>query len=91
MNNSSSNSYSLSSIIGTFEDENGNTDEIVVPQEELINDLDPPVIPALGVSNANVTFDLSNSTLITPLRGTVIVVGISGSQVAHFVGNFECE
>lgn len=91
MANSSNNSYTIASLIGTFEDANGDTDEITVTENDLAEAVEPSIIPPYGTSEAVVNFNLADSGLTPPLHGTIIVVGVAGSQVTHFVGNFECE
>lgn len=89
--NTSNQGYTLALLTAAFEDENGQTYNVELNQEEVIENFDSVVIPPTGNTHADVTFDLQSANLTPPIRGTVIVVGLAQNQVVHFVGDFTCQ
>ncbi len=89
--NNASIGYSLAFMTGTFQDENGEEFQVEFNQSEVADRFEPITIAAGASSEGNVTFDLQNSNLTPPISATVIVIGISGQQVTHFVGDFTCQ
>lgn len=85
-------SYTLGLLSASFTDES--TDEpyvIQMNEEELVDVFDSALVSAGGFLEGTATFDLQNANLTTPIQGSIVMVGISGPQVAHFIGNFTCE
>lgn len=91
LRNSATVSYSLGLMTAHFVDSDGNEFQVAFSQSQVAHIFSPPTIGAGGFSQGDVTFDLQNTHLTPPLTATVIVVGITGQQVAHFIGNFSCE
>jgi hypothetical protein len=89
--NNASVGYTLALLTATFEDVDGETYTIELDQNEVIENFDDVVLPPAGNTHASVNFDLSTANLTPPISATVIVVGVTGGQVTHFVGNFDCE
>lgn len=83
--------YSLAFMTANFHDESGDEYQLQFDQNEVIDRFEPPTIAAGASSEGNVTFDLQNSGLTPPILATVIVIGITGQQVTHFVGDFTCQ
>lgn len=89
--NNASVAYSLAFLTATFEDDIGETYDIQLDQNEVTEAFDPMIVSAGGITHGEVDFSLQNANLTPPFRATVILVGITGGQVTHFVGNFTCE
>jgi hypothetical protein len=83
--------YTLSFLQASFLDAQNRTYSTEIVQSDLVEVLNPIVISAGGVSEGEVTFDLSDGNLTPPIDGTVVVVGIGNPEVTHFVGNFTCQ
>jgi hypothetical protein len=78
-------------MTATFQDESGEEFVLEFDQNQVTGIFEPITIPAGGLSEGDVTFDLQGSNLTPPISATVIVMGITGQQVANFVGNFTCQ
>lgn len=89
--NNATTGYVLGLMTAKFVDVDDEEFQIEFNQNEVSDFFEPPTIGPGGISQGNVTFDLQNANLTPPLAATVIVVGISGQQVTHFIGNFDCE
>ena len=89
--NSANQIYTLSFLQASFQDAENRTFTTEIVQSDLIDVLNPIVISAGGVSEGEVTFDLSEGNMTPPIDGTVVVVGIGNPEVTHFVGNFTCQ
>ena len=89
--NISDEEYVLTLSSTTFLDSNKKQYAVQSTQDELSKEITPPVIAPVGESTGHMTFDLTGQALIPPLQATMVLVGVNGQYVVHFVGNFTCE
>ncbi len=89
--NGSGEIYTLSFLSASFKDANDDTYETEFDQNQVIDAFDPVSIAPGATSEGTMVFDLQGQGLTPPLHATVVLVGIAGGQVTHFVGNFTCE
>lgn len=83
--------YTLAFLSSSFKDDAGHTHQVQLDQNQVIADFDPVSIGGGAISQGNVVFDLTGTSLTPPITASVVIVGISGSQVTNFVGDFTCE
>lgn len=83
--------YTLAFLTASFKDDEGHTRQIEFDQNQVIDTFDPVSIAPGAATQGNLVFDLQGAGFIPPITASVVLVGIAGSQVTHFVGNFTCQ